>query len=93
MLSTETIKYLLNLYLHLKYSAGKVVHVTHITKQISPKNKDLCKTRSLGIGDSIPDIIDQFDNVKYIQDTKNIGMFDYSSTYHSDSRGHEGENL
>jgi hypothetical protein len=45
-------------------------------------NKDLCKTRSLGIGDSIPDIIDQFDNVKYIQDTKNIWyMFDYKGQH------------
>lgn len=34
-------------------------------------NKDLCKTRKLGIGDAVPDIIDDFTDIKYIQDTKN----------------------
>tara|TARA_A100001391_G_scaffold6115_1_gene3887 strand:- start:1943 stop:3517 length:1575 start_codon:yes stop_codon:yes gene_type:complete len=35
-------------------------------------NKDLCKSRALGIGDAVPDIIENFNNIKYIQDTKNI---------------------
>ena len=45
-------------------------------------NKDLCKTRSLGIGDAVPDIIDAFDNIKYIQDTKNIWyQFDFKGQH------------
>ena len=45
-------------------------------------NKDLCKTRSLGIGDAVPDVIEQFTNIKYIQDTKNIWYeFDYKGQH------------
>ena len=45
-------------------------------------NKDLCKSRSLGIGDAVPDIIDSFDNIRYIQDTKNIWYeFDYKGQH------------
>jgi len=45
-------------------------------------NKDLCKTRSLGIGEAVPEIIDQFENVKYIQDTKNIWYeFDFKGQH------------
>ena len=34
-------------------------------------NKELCKTRKLGTGDYVPDIIDDFTDIAYIQDTKN----------------------
>lgn len=45
-------------------------------------NKDLCKTRSLGIGDAVPDIIDHFENIKYIQVTNNIWyQFDYKGQH------------
>ena len=45
-------------------------------------NKDLCKTRSLGIGEAVPEIIDQFENIKYIQDTKSIWYeFDYKGQH------------
>jgi|TARA_E500000318_G_scaffold109540_2_gene122741 hypothetical protein len=41
-------------------------------------NKELCKTRRLGIGDAVPEIIEFFENINYIQDTKNIWYeFDY----------------
>ena len=41
-------------------------------------NKELCKTRRLGIGEAVPEIIEFFENINYIQDTKNIWYeFDY----------------
>mgnify|MGYP005684786611 FL=1 len=44
-------------------------------------NKDLCKTRSLGIGDEIPEIIESFENIEFIQDTKSIWYeFDYKGS-------------
>jgi hypothetical protein len=44
-------------------------------------NKDLCKTRSLGIGDEIPEIIEAFENIEFIQDTKSIWYeFDYKGS-------------
>ena len=41
-------------------------------------NKELCKTRRLGIGEAVPEIIEAFENIAYIRDTKNIWYeFDY----------------
>ena len=35
-------------------------------------NKELCKTRKLGIGPQIPEMIDQFEDISYTRDTKTI---------------------
>ena len=65
---------------------AKSVHKGGYEFQCPPKhpeyspicNKELCKTRRLGIGDAVPEIIEFFDNINYIQDTKNIWYeFDY----------------
>lgn len=65
---------------------AKSVHKQGYEFQCPPKhpefspicNKELCKQRRLGIGEAIPDIIDMFENIKYIQDTKNVW---YEFTY------------
>ena len=57
----------------------KSIHKEGYSFQCPPKhleyqpicNKELCKTRKLGIGDFVPEIIDDFTNISYIQDTKN----------------------
>jgi len=61
---------------------AKSVHKGGYEFQCPPKhpeygpicNKELCKTRRLGIGDAVPEIIEFFDNINYIQDTKNIWL-------------------
>jgi|TARA_A100001391_G_scaffold20028_1_gene11009 hypothetical protein len=41
-------------------------------------NKDLCKQRRLGIGEATPEVIEDFTNITFIRDTKNIWYeFDY----------------
>jgi len=35
-------------------------------------NKELCKTRRLGIGEAVPEIVEAFENINYIQDTKSV---------------------
>jgi hypothetical protein len=71
-------------------SLAKSVHKQGYEFQCPPKhpeyqpicNKDLCKTRRLGIGEAIPEIIDAFENITYIQDTKNIWYeFDYKNQH------------
>jgi len=42
-------------------------------------NKELCKTRKLGIGPQVPEMIDQFKEISYTRDTKTIH---FSFTYH-----------
>ena len=71
-------------------SLAKSVHKQGYEFQCPPKhpeyqpicNKDLCKTRRLGIGEAIPEVIDLFENITYIQDTKNIWYeFDYKNQH------------
>ena len=68
----------------------KSVHKQGYEFQCPPKhpefqpicNKELCKTRRLGIGEATPDIIDKFDNITYIMDTKTIFYeFDYEGKH------------
>jgi hypothetical protein len=65
---------------------SKSIHKSGYSYQCPPKhpeyspicNKDLCKQRKLGLADAVPDIISHFENIVYIQDTKNIWWeFDY----------------
>jgi len=42
-------------------------------------NKELCKTRKLGIGPQVPEMIDQFKEISYTRDTKTIY---FSFNYH-----------
>tara|TARA_R110002020_G_scaffold448093_1_gene660769 strand:- start:2148 stop:3722 length:1575 start_codon:yes stop_codon:yes gene_type:complete len=59
---------------------AKSVHKGGYQFQCPPKhpeynpicNKELCKSRRLGIGEAIPEIISAFDKISYIQDTKNV---------------------
>jgi len=68
----------------------KSVHKQGYEFQCPPKhpefqpicNRELCKTRRLGIGDTIPEVIDKFDNITYIMDTKTIFYeFDYEGKH------------
>jgi len=71
-------------------SLAKSVHKSGYQFQCPPKhpefqpicNKDLCKTRRLGIGEAIPEIIDSFKNITYIQDPKNTSYtFDFKEQH------------
>tara|TARA_R110000787_G_scaffold133719_1_gene246147 strand:+ start:4335 stop:5915 length:1581 start_codon:yes stop_codon:yes gene_type:complete len=71
-------------------SLAKSVHKSGYEFQCPPKhpefqpicNKDLCKTRRLGIGEAIPEIIDNFENITYIQDPKNTSYtFDFKEQH------------
>ena len=71
-------------------SLCKSVHKQGYEFQCPPKhpefqpicNKELCKTRRLGIGEAIPEIIDAFENITYIQDTKNVWYeFDFKGQH------------
>ena len=68
---------------------AKSIHKSGYSYQCPPKhpeyspicNKDVCKTRKLGLADVVPDIISHFENIVYIQDTKNIWWeFDYKGS-------------
>ena len=68
----------------------KSVHKQGYQFQCPPKhaelqpicNKELCKSRRLGIGEAIPEIIDAFGNITYIQDTKNVWYeFDFKGQH------------
>ena len=70
-------------------SLAKSVHKGSYSYQCPPKhpefnaicNKEVCKTRKLGIAESVPDIIHEFENIAYIQDTKSIWWeFDYKGS-------------
>ena len=67
---------------------AKSVHKSSYEFQCPPKhpelqpicNKDLCKSRRLGIGEAVPEIIDNFQNITYIRDPKNTFYeFDYEN--------------
>ena len=69
---------------------SKYVHKVGYNYQCPPKhieyqpicNKEVCKNRRLGIGEQVPDVIDEFTNITYIQDTKNTFYeFDYKSQH------------
>ncbi len=71
-------------------SLCKSVHKQGYEFQCPPKhaefqpicNKELCKNRRLGIGEAIPEIIDAFGNITYIQDTKNVWYeFDFKGQH------------
>ena len=68
---------------------AKSVHKGGYQFQCPPKhpeynpicNKELCKSRRLGIGEAVPDIIEAFENISYIQDTKNMWYeFDFKGS-------------
>ena len=68
---------------------AKSVHKGGYQFQCPPKhpeynpicNKELCKLRRLGIGDAVPEIIESFDKITYIQDTKNVWYeFDFKGS-------------
>tara|TARA_R110000764_G_scaffold145900_2_gene233681 strand:+ start:542 stop:2125 length:1584 start_codon:yes stop_codon:yes gene_type:complete len=68
----------------------KSVHKQGYEFQCPPKhaelqpicNKELCKSRRLGIGEAIPEIIDAFENITYIQDPKNVWYeFDFKKQH------------
>ena len=71
-------------------SLCKSVHKQGYEFQCPPKhpefgpicNKELCKSRRLGIGEAVPEIIDAFENITYIQDTKNVWYeFDFKGQH------------
>tara|TARA_Y100000004_G_scaffold194277_1_gene258497 strand:- start:184 stop:1320 length:1137 start_codon:yes stop_codon:yes gene_type:complete len=59
---------------------AKSVHKSNYDFQCPPKhpeyapicNKELCKQRRLGIGEAIPEVIDEFTDITFIKDTKTI---------------------
>ena len=66
---------------------AKSVHKSNYDFQCPPKhpeyapicNKELCKQRRLGIGEAIPEVIDEFTDITFIGDTKTIW---YEFNYH-----------
>jgi hypothetical protein len=68
---------------------SKSVHKGGYQFQCPPKhpeygpicNKELCKTRRLGIGEAVPEIVEAFENITYIQDTKSVWYeFDFKGS-------------